>query len=126
MSSTTWRSPSCKPPRRTIPDCRSCTSGLGLTYLKKQNYEQARDQFLKDAAVEPDLALNYDELGDVYSLMHQDGDAEKNYREALRRDPRLKREMETSVRTDNQRRAEGEKQVESGTLPSPELTEDEQ
>jgi hypothetical protein len=58
--------------------------------------------------------------------MHQDGDAEKNYREALRRDPRLKREMETSVRTDNQRRAEGEKQVESGTLPSPELTEDEQ
>ena len=34
--------------------------------------------------------------------------------------------METSVRTDNQRRAEREKQVESGTLPSPELTEDEQ
>ena len=49
---------------------------LGLTYLKKQNYEQARDEFLKDAAVEPDLALNYDELGDVYSLMQQDGDAE--------------------------------------------------
>ena len=44
---------------------------LGLTYLKKQNYEQARDEFLKDAAVEPDLALNYDELGDVYSLMQQ-------------------------------------------------------
>ena len=37
-----------------------------------------------------------------------------------------KREMETSVPTDNQRRAEREKQVESGTLPSPELTEDEQ
>src|SRR6202047_858265 len=30
---------------------------LGLTYLKKQNYEQARDEFLKDAVVEPDLAL---------------------------------------------------------------------
>ena len=39
--------------------------------------------------MEPDLALNYDELGDVYSLMQEDSNAEKNYREALRRDPRL-------------------------------------
>ena len=39
---------------------------LGLTYLKKQDYEHARDEFLKDAALEPDLAFNYDELGDVY------------------------------------------------------------
>ena len=62
---------------------------LGLTYLKKQDYAQARDEFLKDAAVEPDLALNYDELGDVYALMQQDNDAEKSYRAALRRDPRL-------------------------------------
>jgi cytochrome c-type biogenesis protein CcmH/NrfG len=129
--------------------------------------------------VEPDLALNYDELGDVYSFMQHDGDAEKSYREALRRDPRLsnsyvglakiyqrqekyapalsaisaaeklapdasnihylrgqvllrmgrkeegKKEMETSIGMDNERRAEREKQVESGTLPSPELTEDE-
>jgi len=44
---------------------------------------------LRDIAVEPDLAFNYDELGDVYSLMQQDSDAEKSYREALRRDPRL-------------------------------------
>ena len=36
-----------------------------------------------------------------------------------------KKEMETSIRMDNERRAEREKQVESGTLPSPELTEDE-
>ena len=57
--------------------------------MKKQDYEHARDEFLKDAAVEPDLAFNYDELGDVYSLMQQDSEAEKSYREALRRDPRL-------------------------------------
>jgi tetratricopeptide (TPR) repeat protein len=36
-----------------------------------------------------------------------------------------KKEMETSIRMDNERRAEREKQVESGTLPSPELIEDE-
>ena len=44
---------------------------------------------MKDAAVEPDLALDYDELGDVYWLMQDDRDAETSYREALRRDPRL-------------------------------------
>jgi tetratricopeptide (TPR) repeat protein len=153
---------------------------LGLTYLKKQDYEHARDEFLKDAAVEPDLALNYDELGDVYSLMQQDSDAEKSYREALRRDARLvnsyvglakayqrqekyqqalaaidsaskldpgrtdihylrgqvllhlgrkeegKKELEAAVRLDNERRAERQKQVETGTVPSPELLQDQQ
>lgn len=62
---------------------------LGFTYLKKHDYSQARDEFLKDAAVEPDLALNYDELGDVYWLMQEDQNAEKSYREALRRNARL-------------------------------------
>lgn len=62
---------------------------LGLTYLKKQDFPRARDEFLKDTAVEPDLALDYDELGDVYWLMQDDKDAESSYREALRRDPRL-------------------------------------
>jgi tetratricopeptide (TPR) repeat protein len=136
---------------------------LGLTYLKKQDYEQARDEFLQD----------------VYALMQQDGDAEKSYREALKRDPQLvnsyfglakiyqreekysaaltaidtagkldpcrtdihyvrgqvllhmgrkeegKKELETAVRIDNQKRAERQKQVESGTVPSPELLQDE-
>jgi len=62
---------------------------LGLTHLKKQEYSAARDEFLKDAAIEPDLALNYDELGNVFWLMEDDKNAEKNYREALQRDPRL-------------------------------------
>jgi tetratricopeptide (TPR) repeat protein len=62
---------------------------LGLVHLRKQEYAQARDEFLKDAAVEPDLALNYNELGNVYWLMQDDKNAEKSYREALRRDPRL-------------------------------------
>jgi tetratricopeptide (TPR) repeat protein len=62
---------------------------LGLTHIKKHEYEQARDEFLKDSSVEPDLALNYEELGDVYWLMQDDANAEKSYREALRRDSRL-------------------------------------
>jgi stress-induced-phosphoprotein 1 len=153
---------------------------LGLTYLKKQDYEHARNEFLKDAAVEPDLALNYDELGDVYWLMQEDANAEKSYREALRRDTRLvnshlglakiyqreekypqaltevdaaikadaertdahyvrgqvllhmgrkeegKKELEASVRIDNEHRAERQKQVETGNVPSPELLQDPQ
>ena len=153
---------------------------LGLTYLKKQDYEHARDEFLKDAVIEPDVVNNYDELGDVYSLMQQDSEAEKSYREALRRDSRMvnpyvglakiyqreekfqqalaaidsaakldtgrtdihylrgqilihmgrkeegKKELETSVRLDNERRAARQKQVESGAVPSPELLQDEQ
>jgi len=66
---------------------------LGLTYRKKQDYERARDEFLKDARVEPDLGLNYDELGDVYWLMQDDRAAEKSYREARRRDARLVNSM---------------------------------
>jgi len=62
---------------------------LGFTYMKKQDYPHARDEFLKDAAVEPDLALNFDQLGDIYWLTQDDKNAEKSYREALRRDPRL-------------------------------------
>jgi tetratricopeptide (TPR) repeat protein len=153
---------------------------LGLTYLKKQDYERSRDEFLKDSAVEPDLALNYDELGDVYALMQQDGDAEKSYRDALRLDPRLvssqvglakiyqreekypqalaaidsagkldpdrtdvhylrgqillhlgrkaegQKELEAAVRIDNQRRARHQKEIEAGTVPSPELLQQDQ
>ena len=112
--------------------------------------------------------------------MQQDSNAEKSYREALRRDPRLvnsyvglakvyqraqkyraalvaidtagkrepdrtdihylkgqillrmgrkeegKKEMETSVRLDNEHRAQREKQTETGTVPSPELLQEEQ
>jgi hypothetical protein len=36
-----------------------------------------------------------------------------------------RKELEASVRIDNERRAEREKQVESGIVPSPELLQDE-
>jgi tetratricopeptide (TPR) repeat protein len=62
---------------------------LGYTHLKKQQYPLALQEFQKDAAIEPDVALNYDAMGDVYWLMQDDKNAEKSYREALSRDPRL-------------------------------------
>ncbi|MGC2645187.1 MAG: tetratricopeptide repeat protein, partial [Candidatus Sulfotelmatobacter sp.] len=165
---------------RANPNLTFVHFNLGLTYLKKQDYEHARDEFRKDVALEPDLAFNYDELGDVYSLMQEYGDAEKAYREALRHDPRLlnsyvglakayqhsqdytaalsaidsagkidpirtdihylrgqilihlgrkeegRKELEASVRIDNERRTERQKQVENGTVPSPELLGDDQ
>lgn len=61
---------------------------LGMAHLKKQEYTQAREEFLKDAVIEPDVALNYQEIGDAYWLTEDDANAEKSYREALRRDPR--------------------------------------
>lgn len=151
---------------------------LGLTYLAKQDYEHARDEFLKDAALEPDLALNYNELGDVYSLMQRDQAAEKNYREALRRNHGLvtswgglaktyqreqkyslaleaineankldpertdlhyvrgqillhmgrkeegRKELELAVRIDNEKRARRQKQVETQSVPSPEIMQE--
>ncbi len=50
---------------------------LGLAYVGKQLYPEARAEFLEDAAVEPELALNYDELGEVYWLMQDDEKAER-------------------------------------------------
>ena len=37
-----------------------------------------------------------------------------------------KKELEAAVRIDNERRAERQKQTESGTVPSPELLQDDQ
>jgi len=165
---------------KTRPQLPFVHFNLGLTYLKKQDYQQACDEFLKDASIEPDLALNYEELGDTYWLLEDDKNAEKSYREALRRDPRgmnshfglakvyerrekylpalaeigasvtldpartdlhyvrgqvllhlgrkeeAKKELEAAVNMDNQRRGEREKQMETGTVPSPELLQDPQ
>jgi tetratricopeptide (TPR) repeat protein len=61
---------------------------MGRVHIGKQEYAQAREEFLKDAAIEPDVALDYEEIGNSYWLTEDDVNAEKNYREALRRDPK--------------------------------------
>ncbi len=36
---------------------------LGMTYVRKQDYERARAEFQKDLALEPDAAFTYEQLG---------------------------------------------------------------
>jgi tetratricopeptide (TPR) repeat protein len=62
---------------------------LGLAYMQKQDYERAKSEFVKDIALEPDVAFDYEELGSACAMLQQDGEAEKNYREALRLDSSL-------------------------------------
>ncbi len=52
-------------------------------------YDDARAEFLKDTAIEPDLAWNYDELGLLYSRQHDEAKAEEYFHEALKRDPHI-------------------------------------
>jgi tetratricopeptide (TPR) repeat protein len=49
-----------------------------VAYFKKQDLQRAKEEFLKDAAVEPDVAYNYDQLGLVNSLLGNHPEAEKN------------------------------------------------
>src|SRR6202040_1404401 len=62
---------------------------LGTAYFKKQDLQRAKEEFLKDAALEPDVAYNYDQLGLVESLQGNNQAAERYLRKALRLDPHL-------------------------------------
>ena len=42
---------------------------LGIAYFRKQELARAKEEFLKDAAIEPDVAYNYDQLGLVNSAV---------------------------------------------------------
>jgi tetratricopeptide (TPR) repeat protein len=62
---------------------------LGLAYVHKQDYERARVEFHKDIAVEPDVPFSYEQLGSLETTVGNENDAAKNYRGALKVDPRL-------------------------------------
>ena len=61
---------------------------LGLAYLDKQDYDHARDEFHKDIAFEPDEPFSYEQLGSMESIAGHQDEAAKNYRAALKLDPR--------------------------------------
>jgi tetratricopeptide (TPR) repeat protein len=86
--------------------------GLAKAYLREQKYPQALNAI--DAAGK--LDANRTDIHYVRGqvLIH------------MGRKEEGRKEVETSVRIDNERRAAREKQVESGTVPSPELLQDEQ
>jgi len=95
-------------------DPRLINSYLGLTkiYLRQQIYRKALTTV--DAAIKLDpnnTNAHYLRGQTLLRLGHKEEG---------------KKELETSVRIDNQRRAEREKQVESGTVPSPELLQEPQ
>ena len=85
--------------------------GLAKVYLREQKYPQALNAIDAAGRLDPNRTDIHYVRGKV--LIH------------MGRKEEGKKELETSVRIDNERRAAREKQVESGTLPSPELLQDE-
>jgi len=62
---------------------------LGTEYRRQNDFEHARQEFLKDIAIAPDVAYDYDELGAVCYALNQIPEAERYFKEALRLDPAL-------------------------------------
>lgn len=86
--------------------------GLAKTYLREEKYSQALTAIDSAGKLDPDRTDIHYVRGQV--LMHMGRKEEGT------------KELETSVRIDNEHRAAREKQVESGTLPSPELLQEDQ
>ena len=86
--------------------------GLAKAYQRQEKYQQALSAIDSAGKLDPGRTDIHYLRGQV--LMH------------LGRKEEGKKELEASVRLDNERRAEREKQVETGTVPSPELLQDQQ
>jgi tetratricopeptide (TPR) repeat protein len=86
--------------------------GLAQAYQRQEKYQQALSATDSAVKLNPDATNIHYLRGQV--LIH------------LGRKEEGKKELETSVRIDNERRAEREKQVESGLVPSPEFLQDDQ
>ena len=86
--------------------------GLAKACQREEKYAQALTAIDSAGKLDPDRTDIHYVRGQI--LIH------------LGRKEEGKKELETSVRIDNEHRAARQKQVESGTLPSPELLQDEQ
>jgi tetratricopeptide (TPR) repeat protein len=62
---------------------------FGIAYMRTNQNERAVEEFLKDIAIEPDVAENYEQLGMLYARVDRVADAEKAFRDAIERDARL-------------------------------------
>ena len=97
---------------RRDPKLVNSYSGLAKLYQRQGKYLQALSAIDAAAKLDPRRTDIHYVRGQV--LIH------------MGRKDEGKKELETSVRIDNERRAEREKQVESGTVPSPELLQEDQ
>src|SRR5580700_3924083 len=87
-------------------------AGLAKVYQREEKFQQAL------GAIDSAVKLNPD-ASDLHYLRGQ-------VLKHLGRKEEAQKEVDASVRIDNKRRAQREKQVESGTVPSPELLQDNQ
>jgi len=62
---------------------------LGTLYRRRSDFEAAKQEFLKDAAIEPDVAYDYDQLGLICYALGQIPDAERYFKQALSLDASL-------------------------------------
>jgi tetratricopeptide (TPR) repeat protein len=62
---------------------------IGIVYKRKRDLDKAREEFLKDVAVEPDVAYNYDELGTMSMAQDQNAEARRYFEQALRRNSQI-------------------------------------
>jgi tetratricopeptide (TPR) repeat protein len=62
---------------------------LGIVYKRKHEFEKAKEEFLQDVAIEPDVAYSYDELGAICLGLDQNDEARRYFEQALQRDSRL-------------------------------------
>jgi len=97
-----------------LRDPRLMNSYLGLAklYQREKKYSQALSAIDSAGRLDPGRTDIHYLRGQI--LLH------------LGRKTEGAKELETSVRIDNEHRAERQKQVESGTVPSPELLQDDQ
>ena len=58
---------------------------LGRTYLEKHSYDLAAGELLKDVALEPDFAYNYEDLGILSAQLGKPTKAEEYFNKALAR-----------------------------------------
>jgi tetratricopeptide (TPR) repeat protein len=86
--------------------------GLTKIYQREEKYQQALTAIDKAGKLDPGRTDIHYLRGQVLLRMGRKEEGRK--------------ELETSVRIDNERRAARQKQVEAGTLPSPELLQDDQ
>ncbi len=128
------------------PDLAFNYDELGDVYSLMQRDNEAEKSYRDAVRRDPRLVNSYVGLAKVYQREAKFSQALSALDSADKLDPRRtdihylkgqvlihlgrkeegKKELETSVRIDNERRTEREKQVESGSVPSPELLQDEQ
>jgi tetratricopeptide (TPR) repeat protein len=128
------------------PDLALNYDELGDVYVLMEQDNAAEKSYREALRRDPKLVNSYVGLAKIYQRQGKYQQALSAIDAAGKLDPRRtdihyvrgqalihmgrkdegKKELETSIRIDNERRAEREKQVETGTVPSPELLQEDQ